>query len=301
MSCHCHGDLARTAADDLTRRHIRVGVPDKPGLGALQPRSAQLSSAQRKLRSAQIRAGLPCSCVLALDWAARHEPLQHAAAWGSTLLGQVQPERRVSVGSGPHRRRPQLGGPLRLGHHQWGWEREPGWARPRPWAWAWGRKWERKWQWQWHRHPLRPRSGLPVCRRGPSRARCLPGMCEQPPSSLLNEPLDSLCLQSPVLPPRRFSTTRVRFHRADTYPRGTCNDSVANTSSATARLPAPAVLHHSPSVSMSPPDGDTRARAEAPPTTQTSGTHPRPLMPPMSPPLPGPTAALCCSGPPPPP
>lgn len=82
---------------------------------------------------------------------------------------------------------------------------------------------------------------------------------------------------------------------------GICNDSVANTSSAMARLPAPAVWHHSLSVSMSPPDGGTRARAEAPPTTQTSGTHPRPLMPPMSPLRPDPTAAPCCSGPPPPP
>lgn len=145
VSCHCQRGSARTAADDLTRTH--ESVPDNLTNQDSRPPAVvspgQLSSAQPSPSSAQPRSGPACVFVLALDWAARHEPLQHtAAAWGFTAV--VQPERRVSVGPGPHRRRPRLGGPLRLGHHQWEWGR----AREWPWARPWKRERECKWQWQ---------------------------------------------------------------------------------------------------------------------------------------------------------
>lgn len=145
---------ARTAArrfDPDTRRSCPTIRFDKPGLTGSFSRG-QLSSAQPSLsgiRSARIQ-GRPVPAARArarsrLD-RARHEPLQHAAAWGSTAL--VQPERRVSVGPGPHRRRPQLGGPpLRLGHHQWEWERLRRWAWT--WAWACARPWERERECKW--------------------------------------------------------------------------------------------------------------------------------------------------------
>lgn len=322
VSCHC--PATATGICPYSRRRLdpdtRGALPDKPGLAPSQPCSAQLSSAQHssaqhKLRSARLSRGLPaCSCSCSIGPRHRHEPLQHAAAcWGSTAL--VQPDRRLSAVLGPHRRRPQLGGPLRLGHHQWEWDRGRQWACARPWDWEREREWERacECQWEWHCDALCPRSGLPVWPRGPCRARCLPGLCEQP--SLLSPllaPSSAPRLQCPVLLPAGSPPSPGRakllaslvsglVHRADAYPRGICNNSAASTSSVTARLPAPAVWHHSPSVSMSPPAAGTRARAEAPPTTQTSGTHPRPLMPPMSPPRAGPTVAPCCSEPPPPP